>query len=294
MSYRQGSRVIGEAMRELGDPALGLAVGRRQRVTAWGLVGLGLLASPMLYDALRLGVRYHGITGSMLDYRMEPVPDGAATLATARYAGSELQTFLLEESFSSIVALIRDALHDGFAPHAVLLRHARPPYGDEYERYFRCPVVFGAPDDRLVFNASWLEHALPGADAYTLTQVVELLNSARTVGRERQDLVEGLEVSIARRLPQVPPLTQQARARGMSERTLRRRLAECGTTYEALVDYVRLVRAEELLTTRDLPLHTIAALLGFSDARTLRRAVARWFGKNPSEMRRSAPPPHTS
>ncbi|MDJ0462392.1 helix-turn-helix domain-containing protein [Streptomyces sp. H27-C3] len=92
----------------------------------------------------------------------------------------------------------------------------------------------------------------------------------------------------------MPPLTQQARARGMSERTLRRRLAECGTRYEALVDYVRLVRAEELLTTRDLPLHTIAALLGFSDARTLRRAVARWFGKDPSEMRRAAPPPHAS
>ncbi|MGP3983324.1 AraC family transcriptional regulator [Streptomyces sp. KR80] len=291
VSYRQGSRVIREAMSELADPALGLAVGRRQHLTAWGLVGLGLQACPRLYDAVALGVRYHGITGSMLDYRLEALPGGAAILATARYTDSGLQTFLIEEAFSSIVALIRGALHDGFAPHAVVVRHPRPAYAEEYERYFRCPISFGARDDRLVFGAEWLEHPLPGADAYTLAQVVGLLDSARTLGRERQDLVEGLEVSVARSLPNVPPLTQQAQARAMSERTLRRRLAECGTTYEALVDSVRLVRAEELLTTGDLPFGKVAELLGFSDARTLRRAVTRWFGMNPSEVRKGAAAP---
>lgn len=288
VSYRQGSRVIREAMSALGDPALGLAVGRRQQVTAWGLVGLGLLASAKLYDAVALGVRYHGIAGSMLDYRLGPVPGGAAVLASARYTDSELQRFLIEEAFGSIVAVIRGALREDFAPHAVVVRHPRPPYADEYERYFGCEVVFDAPDDRLVFGTRWLEHPLPAADAYTLAQVVGLLDSARTLGRERQDLVEGLEVSVARSLPHVPPLTQQAQARAMSERTLRRRLSECGTTYEALVDSVRLVRAEELLTTGDLPLGRVAAQLGFSDARTLRRAVTRWFGRSPSEVRRGA------
>jgi AraC-like DNA-binding protein len=289
ISYRQSSQVIREAMGELADPALGLAVGRRQRVTAWGLIGLGLQASPRLYDAV--AVRYHGITGSMLDYRLEPVPGGAAILATARYTDSELQPFLIEEAFSSIVALIRCALHDDFAPHAVVVRHPHPAYGDEYARYFRCPVSFEAPDDRLVFDTDWLERPLPGADAYTAAQVVGLLDSARTLGRERQDLVEGLEVSVARSLPHVPPLTHQAQARAMSERTLRRRLAECGTTYEALVDCVRLVRAEELLTTGDMPLGRVAELLGFSDARTLRRAVTRWFGVSPSEVRRRGAAP---
>ena len=287
VSYRQGSSVIREAMRDLGDPALGLAVGRRQRVTAWGLVGLALQASPTLHDALRLGVRHHGVTGSMLDYRMERVPAGAAILATARYTDSGLRAFLLEEAFGSIVALIRDAWREEFAPHSVAVRHPRPSYGDEYERWFRCPVTFCAPDDRLVFAAESLDSPLPGADAYTLAQVVALLDAARVQGRDRQDLVQGLEVSVARALPQVPPLAQQALERGMSERTLRRRLAEHGTSYEALVDSVRLVRAEELMMTSDLPLHRIARLLGFSDARTLRRAVTRWFGTSPSAMRGS-------
>ncbi|NWF25479.1 AraC family transcriptional regulator [Streptomyces sp. PKU-EA00015] len=285
ISYRQGSSVIREAMRDLDDPALGLAVGRRQRATAWGLVGLGLQASPTLHDALELGVRHHGVTGSMLDYRTRTVPDGAAILATARYTDSELRAFLLEKAFAGIVALVRDSLDETFAPHTVAVHHPRPPYGDAYEDYFRCPVVFDAPDDRIVFGGDWLRTPLPGADAYTLAQVIALLDAARAQGRDRQDLVQGLEVSVARGLPHVPPLAQQALARGMSERTLRRRLAEHGTSYEALVDSVRLVRAEELITGSDLPLHNIAGLLGFSDARTLRRAVARWFGTSPSALR---------
>ncbi|WP_261994277.1 helix-turn-helix domain-containing protein [Streptomyces sp. t39] len=191
----------------------------------------------------------------------------------------------------SIVALIRDSVDGAFAPRAVAVRHARPPYGRAYEEWFRCPVRFGADDDRIEFADDWLDRPVPSADAYALAQVVQLLDAARDRGRERQDLVEGLEVSVARGLPRVPPLAQQALARGMSERTLRRRLAGHGTTYEALVDSVRLVRAEELLTTGDLPLQTVAGLLGFSDARTLRRAVTRWFGTSPSAIRRAAGAP---
>ncbi|MEU1278025.1 AraC family transcriptional regulator [Streptomyces sp. NPDC005805] len=290
ISYRQGSSVIREAVGLLGDPALGLAVGRRQRVTSWGLVGFGLLASPTLGDALALGVRHHGVTGSMLDYRTESVPGGTAILAAARYTDSALHAFLLEEAFGSIVALVRDALDAEFAPRAVAVRHPRPAHGSAYEEWFRCPVVFAAPDDRMEFADDWLARPVPTADPYALAQTVQLLDAARDRGREHQDLVEGVEVSVARSLPRVPPLAHQALARGMSERTLRRRLARHGTSYEALVDSVRLVRAEELITTSDLPLQRIAGMLGFSDARTLRRAVARWFGTSPSALRGARTP----
>ncbi|WP_261994042.1 AraC family transcriptional regulator [Streptomyces sp. t39] len=221
ISYRQGSTVIREALAALGDPALGLAVGRRQRVTAWGLVGFGLLASPTLGHALDLGVRHHGVAGSMLDYRMETAPGGAAVLATARYTDSGLRAFLLEEAFGSIVALIRDSVDGAFAPRAVAVRHARPPYGRAYEEWFRCPVRFGADDDRIEFADDWLDRPVPSADAYALAQVVQLLDAARDRGRERQDLVEGLEVSVARGARTSPSWRSSTSAR-RSPRTTRR------------------------------------------------------------------------
>ncbi|MFJ4012688.1 AraC family transcriptional regulator [Streptomyces sp. NPDC090026] len=293
ISYRQASSVIREAIRELGDPGLGLAVGRRQRATSWGLVGFALLASPTLRDALELGLRHHGASGSMLDYRLRAVPGGTAVLAAPRFSDSVLRAFLLEEAFGSIVALARDALGPCFAPRAVSLRHSRPAYGARYEQWFACPVAFGAREDRLDFPDAWLDHPLPGADAYALAQTVRLLDAARARDRRDQDLVQEVEVAVARSLPRVPTLARQALARGMSERTLRRRLAAHGTTYQALVDSVRLVRAEELITTGDLPFPQVAARLGFGDTRALRRAVARWFGTSPSALRRSPAAPVT-
>ncbi|MEV6650835.1 AraC family transcriptional regulator [Streptomyces sp. NPDC051219] len=287
VSYRQGSRFIREAMTALDDPGLGLAVGRRQRVTAWGLLGLGLLSAATVRESLTLGMRHQQLAGSMLDFHLE-AEEGHATavVATTRYADGDLQAFLVEEAFASIVSVVRSADSEGFAPLAVTVRHARPEYAAEYRMHFRCSVRFRAPQNRLVLDDAWLDRTLPTADPYTLATVVGLLDEAAGPGRERRDLVESVESAVARSLPRPPTLAQQAHQRAVSERTLRRRLAECGTSYQALVDGVRLARTEELLGGTDLPLSHVAAQVGYADVRALRRAVARWFGTSPSAVRR--------
>ncbi|MCP3819222.1 AraC family transcriptional regulator [Streptomyces sp. A3M-1-3] len=287
VSYRQGGRFIREAMTALDDPALGLAVGRRQTVTAWGLLGLGLLSAATVRESLELGMRHQQLAGSMLDFHLEAKGDRAtAVVATARYADGDLQALLVEEAFASIVSVIRYANSEAFAPLAVSVRHARPAYAVQYRRHFRCPVRFRTPRDRLVLDDDWLDRTLPTADPYTLATVVGLLDEAAGLGRERRDLVESLEAAVARSLPRPPTLAQQAHQRAVSERTLRRRLGECGTSYQALVDSVRLARTEELLVGTDLPLSRVAAQVGYADVRALRRAVARWFGTSPSAVRR--------
>jgi AraC-like DNA-binding protein len=94
-----------------------------------------------------------------------------------------------------------------------------------------------------------------------------------------------LEVSIAQGLPAVPSIAEQARRHAASERTLRRRLAECGTTYEAVVDGVRRERVEHLLRRPEPTLCDIARQAGFSDVRALRRAVRRWHGMSALQLR---------
>ncbi|MFD3508773.1 helix-turn-helix domain-containing protein [Nocardia sp. NPDC058666] len=73
-----------------------------------------------------------------------------------------------------------------------------------------------------------------------------------------------------------------------SSRTFQRRLAEAGTTWRDEVDAARRERAQHLLRTSDLPVRAIAARLGYTDARTLRRAFRRWTGQNPETYRRDA------
>lgn len=78
-----------------------------------------------------------------------------------------------------------------------------------------------------------------------------------------------------------------ARRLGMSVATLRRRLAEVGASFRNLASDARRQAAASLLVT-ERTLDDIALELGFSDARSLRRACQTWFGVGPAEYRRAA------
>jgi AraC-like DNA-binding protein len=127
---------------------------------------------------------------------------------------------------------------------------------------------------------------LPARDPVAYASTLKLLDAELAAPRDRQELLELLEVSIAQSLPTVPTFAEQARRHSASERTLRRRLAECGTTYEQLVDGVRRERVELLLRRPEPTLRDIAHQAGFSDERAMRRAVRRWYGVGPLELRK--------
>lgn len=84
------------------------------------------------------------------------------------------------------------------------------------------------------------------------------------------------------------PLSREALADllGVSTSTLRRRLQESGTSYNALREHCTLEAAQTLLARGDLSIESIASRLGFSDASTFRRAFQRWTGQAPTAWRR--------
>ncbi|MCB9595438.1 MAG: helix-turn-helix domain-containing protein [Sandaracinaceae bacterium] len=76
-----------------------------------------------------------------------------------------------------------------------------------------------------------------------------------------------------------------AKLLGLSERTLRRRLDEEGTSFRERLDGVRRARALELLTHEDVD--PVARALGFVDARSFQRAFRRWTRMTPLAYQRS-------
>ncbi|MEV6568531.1 AraC family transcriptional regulator [Streptomyces kronopolitis] len=289
VSYRQGSAVVREALRLTGDSGLGLAVGAAQHLTAWGLLGFALLASDTLQDAVELGVRYQNLSGAMVVWSAASGDEGFALRADLPDPGLDpaVGVFLVDEALSSVLTVARLAVGATCRPRLVELAFPRPRHAARYADLFGCRVRFGAAHNRCVFAPEWARRAMPARDAWALATTVELLDQAMSSRREQQDLLEVLEISIAQSLPDVPSFAEQARRHATSERTLRRRLAECGTTYEVIVDGVRRERAEQLLGRSLLTLREVARRVGFADERTLRRAVNRWHGMTPLELRRT-------
>ncbi|MBO2448611.1 helix-turn-helix domain-containing protein [Actinomadura barringtoniae] len=83
-----------------------------------------------------------------------------------------------------------------------------------------------------------------------------------------------------------PSLDRVARRLATSPRTFQRRLHQEGTTWSEEVERARQAEATRLLRGTGLNLDAIAARIGYSDLRALRRAVHRWHGQAPADLRR--------
>ncbi|MCY1179300.1 HTH-type transcriptional regulator VirS [compost metagenome] len=76
-----------------------------------------------------------------------------------------------------------------------------------------------------------------------------------------------------------------AAALGLSERTLQRRLADEGSSYQQLLNDTRRHLAERHLEEGRLPIAEIAVLLGYSEPSVFFRAFRQWTGLTPGEYR---------
>jgi AraC-like DNA-binding protein len=85
-----------------------------------------------------------------------------------------------------------------------------------------------------------------------------------------------------------PHAVEVARACGMSERTMHRRLKERGLSFRTLVEDIRHAKARSYLSRPGLSVAEIAFLLGFSESSAFRRAFKSWAGVSPAGFRRQS------
>ena len=179
-----------------------------------------------------------------------------------------------------------DGLHRQHLARREPHRHVtRPADAAGYEAFYGCPVRFGSLRNALHTQPAWCAFALPWANGAATRLSTQLLR--REVERLDAGPAIGFSVarSIRRRLPDVALLGQLAASLNLSERTLRRQLAQAGLSYRQLLDEGRKARAFELMAAGQRSLGEIAAAAGFSDARAFTRAFRRWTGHAPTGER---------
>ena len=96
----------------------------------------------------------------------------------------------------------------------------------------------------------------------------------------------------ARPADRIPNMIVAARELGMSVRSLRRRLAEEGVTYRALVQAQLEEAAIQALQTPGRSVQEAAVATGFSDSTAFHRAFKQWTGVTPTEFQRRSASSH--
>ncbi|HEM45542.1 MAG TPA: AraC family transcriptional regulator [Alphaproteobacteria bacterium] len=275
------------AIEATGDPAIALRVSTLARPSTLGIIGLLASASESRRNAFEL---VRGLLPLLWeDFACDLQSDDESAFMRFRAGrGALTSRFTTEYSVGLAIAMSRSLGAARSDPIEARFAYPPPDHADEYERILDLPVRFDAEADGVLFPISLMDTSNPSADAaltrllqqYAADQLARLPATARFSDRVRTTIRAmlrpgGLDAhAVATRL-------------AVSDRTLRRRLREEGTSYQALLDDVRAELARHHLARERRGIDEVAGLLGFSDASAFSKAFRRWTGRTPTDFART-------
>jgi hypothetical protein len=228
----QEQQVFANTVALAGDPLVGLKLGQRMRVSAYGQLGYAMLSAPTLLDALQVMLAFPVLLGSYFRLQLESLPDGLLALRADHYhEAPALQLFNVELCLSSIKAMLDDALGRPLPLQAVHLSGELPAHAEHYPDFFgTCPVQVGQSAERLVFAADALQASLPLAEPVTHFEAVRHCRSVQDSFRpEASPLISQLSAQLEQQLDAPPSLEQLAAQLHCTSRTLGAATSSCST-----------------------------------------------------------------
>ncbi|GAB3206984.1 AraC family transcriptional regulator [Nocardia tengchongensis] len=286
--------VIRNLVRELGArPNLGLEVGRRYRITTFGIFGFACVSSPTLGEAIAFALRYLELSFTFCIPAARFRPGEFVARIHDEGVPADVRRFLVERDVTAMHQMMSDLT--GHRIHLLRADFDFPAPADLglYAEIYGVTPNFESDHNLFSLDPMVLDQPLPQANEHTwamcLAQCRDLVSRRRArtgiAAEVRERLVPrgGLDGFA------VPPgIDSVARDLNMSTRTLRRHLDAAGTSYRQLLDEVRRALAEEMLTATPLSVSDVAIRLGYAEASTFIHAFKRWTGTTPSAYRRGA------
>ena len=278
---KEANTVVRRALQLLDTPDLGLTLGMNMRITERGVMALGLMAAAKLGDAIALTLQFPGSAGNLMAVHAEQSGHLHLMVAEPMFGNDDIEPFLVDIMFAGSVQMYRQVTETHCSPTTVELACPCPANAVDYERYFACPVHFGRGRNVMTMDQALFDHPLPMANvrAYRLSR--QLLDGEFERAGNSSALGLAVERIIRRALPLAVAPADLANSLNLSERSLRRKLAQEGLSFRGLLDGARKERALELMTGARRSIAAIAVQTGFSDVRAFSRAFKRWTDKQP-------------
>lgn len=280
-------RLFEQSARLTKNDNFGLWFGNQFEPRDLGLWGYAAISAPTLGQALETLVELlplHQESSSMrlfkdndglmrLEYRID-APD-----ITERRQDAEL-------SLGMFLNVIRECLGPHWAPDEVHFEHPRPEGWKEHQRAFSAPVYFSQRSNALLLHPDVLATPMPARDARLMAAMrlcLKQLSDRTDLRAKVTDKIRG--VVRARLADGVPTLDSVAHDLRLPLGVVVKELGYEGLSYKELIEQTRKELAISYISQRQLPLSEIAFLLGYSELSAFSRAVRRWTGHSPRDVR---------
>ena len=279
------------AIQLTGDPGLGLRMGQLSRLSQAGLAGVAAAQAPTVREAARTLTRFEALYGS--NYRGQSSFHEDADGAWLRFYSispyNAYNRFVVDSIIAGWLHQLSSLSVQAVQAQRIEIEFQAPDYSERYSVLGDCPIQFGAEHNQLRLSQQTLALRNPEHCPSTWQLLVQLcereleqLTRTRSL-RERITRLLGPMLNGGRE----PDLEEVAARLKLPTWTLRRKLAEEGTQFRAILNDTRRDLAMTYIRDTELAFGEIAYLLGFASAEGFQRAFKRWNSQTPGEFRRS-------
>lgn len=288
VSLRQEIAVIRNFVEAMPDQwGLGVEIGKRYHTNMFGIWGFALLTSPTPRAAINTAIKYAKLSFLIAEMRLTTI-DGAPAIAfdTSTLEPS-IRGFVVERHLAATLNFTREFNADfDSSRYKVHITARNRDHAHHLSEALGIEVVCGRSEDALVLPNDSLDRPLAKSDPatleYCLDQCRALLEKQAGTLPPWSQLVTDLLVG---ELGTDVSIGAVAAKLAVSERTLRRRLSDEGTSFRQIYNNTRLVIARELLETAGLTVQAAAWRVGYAEPAAFVRAFAKRFGRTPGSVR---------
>jgi len=285
-SPQQFSAALDNLLRNAPD-GIGIETGRAWNIGNFGVFGYALLSCTSLLEVRDLWMRYFPLTGSLLKFESRPVNDEWWIDLKENFPLGNAKAFAVEEHIARILKtcpLIIDARDFGIKE--IQLSYEPPRYSSLYEKNFGCEVKFNQRVDRLILDGKFLQCKLSFAnETVSKTYEQQCVHMVKAISAQ-ETLEEQVTRYLAEHYSERPTLPEMAKIVGLSPRSFREQLKQAGSSFQKILDDVRLNVALRYLENTHLTPKEICYEVGYSNVSNFRRAIKAWTGKKLSDFRR--------
>lgn len=278
--------VVGNLLRLGVGPSFAFRAGMRYRISAYGMLGYALLNCETSGDAIRLCERFINLSFAWCNLVVTESGSGVTVTFDASALPPEMRAFAVERDMAALAMVSRDLTGGRLPLQRLCMAHGRLAPLALYSEVIRGVPEFGQASNCWEFDRAQLDTRLPLANPLTWQQCVRACEELL----EQRKLLVGLTGTIRgylmRNADRMPSMEEVAEFLHMTPRTLRRHLLKEEASFRDIVHSVRRGLAESMLVDGRVPLHEIAARLGYQDTNSFLTAFRLWTGVTPATFRR--------
>jgi AraC-like DNA-binding protein len=270
---------------------LGIDVGSRYRLTHLGLFGFAAMSCATFRELLDVSMRYFSLTMLNIDVKVFEGAESCLIEFVVDQLPADVRAFFLERDVASIVMTTSEfalPVVVGYADQVTM--EATLDQGVVAPLLALMPMVkpeFGRAHNRLYFPRAMFDEPLPQADRHTLDTCIAQCDVLMQRNEQRRGITAVVRSKLFRESGRFPTLPEVATELDVHPRTLRRQLADEGTSFRALLNEARSTLAVDLLCNVGLTVEEVSKRLGYTDTSTFCHAFKRWHGVPPSAYPRT-------